>query len=78
MIQTWDAAKPHDLLMEALRLVNDAKYEDLEELIGSTPLSVSYDMGWQRRGDGRGFDSLSGYGYLMGCLNGKVIHAGVL
>ena len=78
VIKTWDGAKPQHLQTKALRLVDDAKYDDLEELIGPTPLSVSYDMGWQRRGGGRVFDSLSGHGYLMGCLNGKVIHASVL
>ena len=76
--ETWDAAKPHDLLTEALGLIDNGRYEELDDLIGPTPLSVSYDMGWQRRGGGRVFDSLSGHGYLMGCLNGKVIHAGVL
>ena len=55
-----------------------SRYGGLKQLIGPTPISVSYNMGWQRRSGGWVFDSLSGHGYLMGCLIGKDIHSGVL
>ena len=38
---------------------------------------VSYDMGWNGRSTGRVYDSLSGHGYLIGCLSGCVISYGV-
>ncbi|XP_043284941.1 uncharacterized protein [Venturia canescens] len=34
---------------------------------------VSYDMGWSKRGNGRSYDSLNGYGAIIGMLSGKVL-----
>lgn len=34
---------------------------------------VSYDMGWSKRGNGRSYDSLNGYGAIIGFLSGKVL-----
>lgn len=30
---------------------------------------VSYDMGWSKRGNGRSYDSLNGYGTIIGFLS---------
>ncbi|XP_046739525.1 uncharacterized protein LOC124407446 [Diprion similis] len=34
---------------------------------------VSYDMGWSKRGNGRSYNSLNGYGTIIGFLSGKVL-----
>lgn len=36
-------------------------------------LVVSYDMGWSRRGTGRNYDSLNGYGAIIGNLSGLIL-----
>ena len=46
VIESWDGTKPKHINNETLRLVDEAKYDELQELIGTTPLSVSYDMEW--------------------------------
>ncbi|KAG5885047.1 hypothetical protein JTB14_033366 [Gonioctena quinquepunctata] len=33
----------------------------------------SYDMGWSKRGYGRSYDSLNGYGTIIGFLTGKIL-----
>ncbi|XP_044741081.1 uncharacterized protein LOC123302280 [Chrysoperla carnea] len=37
---------------------------------------VSYDMGWSKRGNGRSYDSLNGYGCIIGFLSGKILDYG--
>jgi hypothetical protein len=45
-----------------------------EEQIDQTPsLAVKYDMGWQKRGSGRCYDSKSGAGTMFGNKSGKVL-----
>ncbi|KAK0073150.1 hypothetical protein PV325_010197, partial [Microctonus aethiopoides] len=34
---------------------------------------ISYDMGWSKRGNGRSYDSLNGYGTIIGFLSGKIL-----
>ncbi|KYN05243.1 hypothetical protein ALC62_03847 [Cyphomyrmex costatus] len=34
---------------------------------------VSYDMGWSRRGTGRNYDSLNGFGAIIGSMSGLVL-----
>ena len=36
-------------------------------------ISVSFDMGWQKKGTGHTYDSNSGHSYYIGCRSGKVI-----
>ena len=36
-----------------------------------TDIAVSYDMGWQKRG--KGHNSLTGHGVVMGPVTGKVL-----
>lgn len=48
--------------------------ELFDQAIGQTILIiVSYDMGWSKRGNGRSYDSLNGYGAMIGFLTGKVL-----
>ena len=43
------------------------------EEIGTIRVSVSFDMGWQKKGTGHNYDSNSGHAYLIGCRTEKVI-----
>ena len=45
----------------------------------ATPVmgQFKYDMGWQKRGAGRSYDSKSGVGTMIGNLSGKVYGFGV-
>ena len=36
-------------------------------------LTVCYDMGWQKRGSGRQYNSLSGHAFMIGGYTGKII-----
>lgn len=36
-------------------------------------IMASYDMGWMTRGTGRDYDSLNGFGSLVGALSGQVL-----
>ena len=57
------------------------KNDELNKLPNDLPnikLSISYDMGWQKRSGGRVYDSLSGHGFFIGCRSNKVIDFGVL
>lgn len=37
---------------------------------------VSYDMGWTKRGNGKSYDSLNGYGAIIGFLSKKILDFG--
>ncbi|XP_046406334.1 uncharacterized protein LOC124171235 [Ischnura elegans] len=41
-----------------------------------SPIAVSYDMGWQKRGNGRSYSSLTGHGCLIGQKSKKVLAYG--
>ncbi|XP_061171002.1 uncharacterized protein LOC133180520 [Saccostrea echinata] len=43
------------------------------EYEGTDELTVSVDAGWQKRGSGRSFDSLSGHCSMIGSQTGKII-----
>ena len=51
--------------------------DKLPEEIQRIGIAISYDMGWNKRSTGRVYDSLSGHGFIIGCLTGKVIGYGV-
>ena len=46
---------------------------NIPDEIKTVGLSISYDMGWQKRSTGRVFDSISGHAFMIGCRTGKVI-----
>ena len=50
---------------------------NLPEEIHNIGIAVSYDMGWNKRSTGKVYDSLSGHGFIIGCLTRKVIGYGV-
>ena len=49
-------------------------HEDLRHV----GISLSFDMGWQKRATGRIYDSLSGHGFFIGCLSKNVVEYGLL
>lgn len=62
------------------KVAEDTKRSSLHEEIqatleseGTDGLTVSVDAGWQKRGSGRSFDSLSGHCSMIGSHTGKII-----
>lgn len=62
------------------KVAEDTKRSSLHEEIqatleseGTDELTVSVDAGWQKRGSGRSFDSLSGHCSMIGSHTGKII-----
>ncbi|XP_046587866.1 uncharacterized protein LOC124293015 [Neodiprion lecontei] len=48
--------------------------EEFDTAIGNIVNTiVSYDMGWSKRGNGRSYNNLNGYGTIVGFLSGKVL-----
>ena len=66
---------------------DDASEDELEEVIQNTEntsvemkkvlLTLSYDMGWQRRSTGRRYNSLSGVGAMVGAETNKILNYGI-
>ena len=52
------------------------QFDDLPEKIKKIGIAVSYDMGWNKCLTGRVYDSFSGHGFIIGCLQKKVIGFG--
>jgi hypothetical protein len=76
--QKYESVWEEDEIHKMKTMVSQDKINDLPTTINSIPISVSYDMGWNKRGGGRVYDSLSGHGFLVGCKTGKIISFGVL
>lgn len=48
---------------------NNNNNQDFDKTISNiVNVIVSYDMGWSKRGNGRSYDSLNGYGAIIGFL----------
>ena len=45
--------------------------DELPEEIQQIGIAVSYDMGWNKRSTSKVYDSLSGHGFIIGCLTKK-------
>ena len=43
---------------------------------GAVDLETGYDMGWERKGSGRAYNSRSGYGVLIETENEKILSYG--
>ena len=65
-------------LNSEIKWIKKKEFENLPDSLGPLLLTVSYDMGWQKRSTGRNYDSLSGHGFYVGCISGKMVRAGVL
>lgn len=44
-----------------------------EKETGSKDICVSVDAGWQKRGSGKAYDSMSGHATMIGTRTGKVV-----
>ena len=71
------------------RSMEDARHEELKKTYGEEvlekykkcdtnpedmKLTVSYDMGWNKRSSGHKYDSISGHGFVMGGLTKKIMN----
>ena len=61
---------------EVLATVGEEMYKQWKEKNDPkrVPLTVSYDMGWNKRSSGHMYDSVSGHGFILGGLTQKVLH----
>ena len=50
-----------------------AKEEWSKTSEGEKGITVSYDMGWQKRGTGKSYNSLPGIGHMLGHNSGKLV-----
>ncbi len=62
----------------AMFVLETAGYTEEENLIGFVkkylePLTVCYDMGWQRRSSGSAYNSMSGHAFLVGANSNKIL-----
>ncbi|KAK0073011.1 hypothetical protein PV326_013877, partial [Microctonus aethiopoides] len=56
------------------QLNNNANSKLFDASIGEIiNIIVSYDMGWSKRGNGRSYDILNGYGCIIGFLSEKIL-----
>ena len=69
--------------------MDDARHEEIKKTIGENlykdflqnklppsqvPLTVMYDMGWNKRSSGNKYDSMSGHGFLLGGNTRKIMN----
>ena len=54
------------------------QYTKMDVNLQHIGISVSYDMGWQKRATGRIYDSLSGHGFFVGCSSKNVVRHGLM
>ena len=66
---------PKDLITfeEAMDVLEDDSVPDNSPV----PLTLKYDMGWQKRSSGRRYDSASGVGTMVGQETGKIVDYGI-
>ena len=72
LVQT-DDAKDCITFEEAMDLLEDDSIAN----ISPVPLTLKYDMGWQKRSSGRRYDSASGVGAMVGQETGKIVDYGI-
>ena len=64
---------------EEIRLTmhDEKKYNDYKNKKLNAALTVSFDMGWQKRSSGNRYDSISGHALKIGVLSDKILTAAV-
>ena len=78
MKEKYPSYNDEDKLKELKQYLIKKQFNKLPNHLPVIDISISYDMGWQRRSSGRLYDSLSGHAYFIGCRTGKVIMRGVM
>lgn len=54
--------------------ITTTETEEFDYAVGSIVNTIiSYNMGWSKRGNGKSYDSLNGYGTIIGYLTGKIL-----
>ena len=61
-----------------IKLLKQNRYNEMHPDLHRIGISVTYDMGWQKRSTGRIYDSLSGHGFFIGCISGNIVQSGVM
>ena len=64
-----------ETMMKAAQLdSSNNNSKELDKIFGdAVNIIISYDMGWSKRRNGRSYDSLNGYGAIIGFLTGKIL-----
>ncbi|XP_043281560.1 uncharacterized protein [Venturia canescens] len=70
-----EAVKLERELTQTTTLSSDQQpsYQSEQDVV---PLKVSFDTGWQKKGSGRSYNSLTGHGIAVGSKSGKVLAYG--
>ena len=76
--QTHDEMEVQSYKTTIKHAIIQNKYDVIPSKFLPFAIAVSYDMGWQKKGSGKQYDSNSGHGYFIGCRTGKVVTCGVL
>ena len=58
-----------------LTLESKEKYKAWKERNSPVSMTVSFDMGWNKRSSGNRYDSISGHAFFIGCLSKKIVAA---
>lgn len=61
--------KKEALESEVLATVGNEKFHEWKEKklnASDVKLTISYDMGWNKRSSGNKYDSISGHGFILG------------
>ena len=57
-----------------LTLVDEMKQQKFDKGNLLAMISISFDMGWNKRSSGSYYDSLSGHALAIGCLSNKILN----
>ena len=62
-----------EAVTRAINAWHEKRLEDIPTEILVLGITISFDMGWQKRSTGKVFDSLSGHAYKIGCHTNEII-----
>ena len=65
-------------ISENVVLFKKGGYTQMHVDLQKIGISITYNMGWQKRATGRIYDSLSGHGYFIGCLSKNIVRYGLM
>ena len=67
-----------EIIEENIKYFKCGEYNKMHKELQTIGISISYDMGWQKRATGRIYDSLSGHGYFIGYLGKNIVQYGLM
>ena len=64
-----------EALLEEIELTlgSEEKFKEWEKENSPVSITVSFDMGWNKRSSGNRYDSISGHALFIGCLSKKIV-----